>query len=214
MHSREREENLQELHLSKDKNKLAILITDDSSFHRNTIRKQLDKVFKNYEIVEAVNGEDAVNKCKEKAFDVIFMDNKMPGMYGDEAAKKIREDQAQLNTELTCCILTCSADEDNAQKFQGKFADANAAVNKPIIVPELRSLMSKILPSRFLNEEPLPNPVAEEAFPDFSMLDEKLDDTKKKNQTSCCGQKFGFFTSKEVIVATAVTVTSLIYFYG
>ena len=66
-----------------------ILVVDDAAFMRMMIRDILSK--EGYEIHEAVNGRDAVEKYGEAQPDLVTMDITMPEMSGLEALKQIRE---------------------------------------------------------------------------------------------------------------------------
>ena len=66
-----------------------ILVVDDAAFMRMMIRDILSK--EGYEIHEAVNGRDAVEKYDEVQPDLVTMDITMPEMNGLEALKKIRD---------------------------------------------------------------------------------------------------------------------------
>ena len=37
---------------------------------------------KGYEVVPVVSGQDAIDCCKEQSFDIIFLDENMPGLTG------------------------------------------------------------------------------------------------------------------------------------
>lgn len=54
---------------------------------------------KGYEVVCVNNGYDAVEACGKEHFDIIFLDENMPGMNGLEALSKIKEID---NTVLYC----------------------------------------------------------------------------------------------------------------
>ena len=41
---------------------------------------------KGYEVVPVVSGQDAIDCCKEQSFDIIFLDENMPGLTGDPLA--------------------------------------------------------------------------------------------------------------------------------
>ena len=66
-----------------------ILVVDDELSIRMGIREFAE--YQGYEVEEAANGKEAVERCRQKDFDVIIMDIMMPEMDGYEAYKKIRE---------------------------------------------------------------------------------------------------------------------------
>ena len=59
-----------------------ILIIDDERAIRRTLKEILE--FEEFEVDEAENGNDGLNKAFAKAYDIIFCDIKMPGMDGME----------------------------------------------------------------------------------------------------------------------------------
>ena len=68
---------------------IKILICDDEAGLRSVIRKYAE--FEGFEAVEAEDGLQAVEACKNIEFDVVIMDIMMPVMDGFTAVKKIRE---------------------------------------------------------------------------------------------------------------------------
>lgn len=67
-----------------------ILIVDDSPVARRMLRTSIPKD-KGYEIFEAGNGQEGIEKFQELKPDVIFMDLTMPVLDGYQATAKIRE---------------------------------------------------------------------------------------------------------------------------
>ncbi len=51
---------------------------------------------KGYEVVPVNNGSDAIDLAKEQHFDIVFLDEQMPGVSGIEALEKIKEDFPNL----------------------------------------------------------------------------------------------------------------------
>jgi len=51
---------------------------------------------KDYEVVTANNGNDAIDIIKEQAFDIVFLDENMPGMSGIETLEEIKSMQPSL----------------------------------------------------------------------------------------------------------------------
>ena len=79
-----------------------ILLVDDAAFMRMIIRDTLQK--NGYtEIVEAANGEEAVEKFQAEKPDLMIMDITMPVMNGLEALEKIR------GMDGSASVVMCSA---------------------------------------------------------------------------------------------------------
>ena len=61
-----------------------ILIVDDERIERNGIRFLLKKLNMEFDIDEAVNGLDALEKMRQENYDILLTDVKMPFMDGIE----------------------------------------------------------------------------------------------------------------------------------
>lgn len=66
-----------------------ILIIDDERAIRRALREILE--LEDYEVYEATDGKDALDKIKQQVFDIIFCDIKMPKMDGLEFLNKSKE---------------------------------------------------------------------------------------------------------------------------
>lgn len=69
-----------------------ILIIEDDKFLRELIVKKLTK--ENYDVSEAMDGEEGVKKAKEEKPDLILLDLILPGIDGFEVLARIKEDPA------------------------------------------------------------------------------------------------------------------------
>ncbi len=67
-----------------------ILIVDDAPFIREIIKGHLSKIDFVEEVLEAEDGEKAVESFKENMPDLVFMDIVMPNLSGIEATRQIR----------------------------------------------------------------------------------------------------------------------------
>ena len=67
---------------------LNILIAEDDDFNRLYFQKVVERLDCNLDI--AINGQEALNKCQEKLYDVIFLDLHMPLLDGLDIIKKIK----------------------------------------------------------------------------------------------------------------------------
>ena len=91
---------------------------------------------KEYEVIRAVNGEEAISKFKEVNPDMILMDIKMPIMDGLIATKEIRK----IDTNIPIIALTANAyDSDKEKAYE---AGCNNYMAKPIMTNKLREMIS------------------------------------------------------------------------
>ncbi|MFL5729093.1 MAG: response regulator, partial [Cytophagaceae bacterium] len=51
---------------------------------------------KGYDVTPVTSGMDAVEKCQETKFDIVFLDENMPGMSGLEALSQIKANKPNL----------------------------------------------------------------------------------------------------------------------
>jgi DNA-binding LytR/AlgR family response regulator len=99
------------------------VIADDERLMREQLRARLAEVWPELQIVaEAKNGEEAVNQVREHHPDLVFLDIRMPGMTGIDAAREI----AQLDDDehpLPHIVFITAYDEYAVQAFEQGVAD-------------------------------------------------------------------------------------------
>ena len=75
---------------------------------------------KGYEVVTATNGRDACDLCREQSFDLVFLDENMPGLDGLETLGRIKE----IAPRLPVVMITKSEEENLMnQAIGGQIAD-------------------------------------------------------------------------------------------
>ena len=75
---------------------------------------------KGYEVITATNGSDAIDICSERTFDLIFLDENMPGLSGLETLTQIKE----INSTIPVVMVTKSEEENIMNQAIGsKIAD-------------------------------------------------------------------------------------------
>jgi DNA-binding NarL/FixJ family response regulator len=74
---------------------MRILIADDSPQVRCGLRKLLEQ-WSSFDICEAVDGLDAIEKAKKQEPDLIILDLSMPRMNGLDAARELRAEMAHV----------------------------------------------------------------------------------------------------------------------
>ena len=117
-----------------------ILVVDDSMTNLTVIKGLLKGTGLMIETV--MNGEDCLNKVKDKVYDIIFLDIRMPGMGGDEVLDQINR-QGYRNgvpiVALTADVLSESRDRFLARGFTDY-------LSKPVSPEELERTIIKFLP--------------------------------------------------------------------
>ena len=119
-----------------------LLIVEDSPTMRRLISFSL-KRFRNVQIIEAVDGLDALRKLAgPEKIDLILTDINMPGLDGLKLVSLVREN-AQLRNIPIIIITTEGAEED---RERGLALGANAYIAKPIQSSHLIRTISELLP--------------------------------------------------------------------
>ena len=112
-----------------------ILLVDDEEHIRLLFKEELEE--EGYTIELASNGFDALEKMKNRRFDLVVLDIKMPGMDGIQTLneiKKIDKDQH---------VILCSAYGEFKQDFSSWVSDAY--VVKSADMRELKETIKNIL---------------------------------------------------------------------
>lgn len=75
---------------------------------------------KGYEVTTVTNGADAIEECRKQTFDLIMLDEMMPGLTGLETLQKVKE----LQPQTPVVMVTKSEEEDIMDQAIGsKIAD-------------------------------------------------------------------------------------------
>lgn len=120
-----------------------VLIVDDEENIRIGLREYAE--FEGHTVTEAVDGMDAVNKCKNADFDVIIMDIMMPRLDGFSACKEIRKTK-------DIPVLMLSARGEEYDKLFGFELGIDDYVVKPFSPKEVMARINVII-SRHQNAQ-------------------------------------------------------------
>lgn len=108
-----------------------IMIADDDPLTRRALSGALQLALGKPTAVE--DGESALALARKTSFDIIFMDVRMPGMGGFEAALRIREAGCNRRTQV---VFVTSRSDDQFRE-QASRAGASAFITKPFVVSEI-----------------------------------------------------------------------------
>lgn len=120
-----------------------ILVVDDTKMNLLVVENLLKKT--GIKIDTAINGPDSIELAKNNAYDVILMDQRMPGMDGTEAMKEIRNLDSSLNANTPVICLT--ADVVRGAKERYIQMGFNDYLTKPIDSAELEKMLINYLPA-------------------------------------------------------------------
>ena len=107
-----------------------ILLVDDEEAIQKLLTYPMEK--EGYEIVQAMDGETALEKFREQPFDLVVLDIMLPGMDGTDVCRIIR-------SESTVPIIMLTAKSDEFDKVLGLEIGADDYITKPFSIREFRS---------------------------------------------------------------------------
>ncbi len=119
-----------------------VLIVDDTPMNHTVLKELLRKT--GMRIESALNGADGLEMAKDLAYDLIFMDQRMPGMNGSEVLKKLRASEGAKSRDAKVISMTANAYPGirEAERKEG-FDDY---IGKPVDRAELMELVHRYLP--------------------------------------------------------------------
>ncbi len=78
--------------------KKSVLVCDDEEGIRESLKLILEK---DYDVIFAVNGNEAIEKLKKGPVDLVILDIKMPRMDGIETLKKLKATRPDIKTIIS-----------------------------------------------------------------------------------------------------------------
>ena len=118
-----------------------ILVVDDDEINRMVVRVLMER--RNYRVIEAASGPEALDLIKGETLDIVLMDLSMPGMDGLETTRRIRSDDA--GSQLPVVALTAHTSHKEQQMCLA--AGMNAVLRKPFDSEQVDRLLGLLDPS-------------------------------------------------------------------
>lgn len=118
-----------------------VMIVDDSATVRQVLQMTLAQA--GYEIIEAVDGEDALKLFPESNIDMLVTDLNMPNVDGIDLIKQVRKNKG--NRFMPIVMLTTESQPE--RKKQGKEAGASGWITKPFKPEQLLSIVQMVCPN-------------------------------------------------------------------
>jgi PAS domain S-box-containing protein len=135
--------------------KRQVLVVDDHPVNRSMLRELLELV--GFDVIEAVDGQDGLNKALELQPDVILMDLLMPVLDGLETTRRLRK----LPQIQDVVIIALSANVFEITQHESLAAGCHDFLSKPVQTERLLDAIAKHLSLEWIYEEELCNTKAE-----------------------------------------------------
>lgn len=123
---------------------LTALVTDDNIVNLRVAQGILTKY--GLAVDTATNGKDSIELCKQKNYNLIFMDQMMPEMNGTEAMLEIRKLNNHYAAGGKGKIIVLTADAIKGTREQLMRAGFDEYLGKPINFPQLERLFLRYVP--------------------------------------------------------------------
>lgn len=117
----------------------SVLVVDDEPMARTLLRLMLVRA--GFDVLEAEDGFDALDKLKDGSPDVMILDVMMPGIDGFSVCETVRA--APSTSELPIIMLSAKTDLESVNK--GLRLGANKYLTKPISPDELTRQVRDVL---------------------------------------------------------------------
>lgn len=118
-----------------------VMAVDDSATVRQVLQMTLEGA--GYEVVEAVDGKDALDKLGRTSVDMMVTDLNMPNMDGIDLIRHVR--QSPGNRFMPIIMLTTESQPEKKQ--EGKAAGASGWIVKPFKPEQLLAVIRMICPA-------------------------------------------------------------------
>jgi DNA-binding NarL/FixJ family response regulator len=132
---------------------LRVLIVDDHPLMRAGIRNLLENTFQNVDILEAVDGLDALELATQSRPDIVLMDISMPGLNGIEAARRM------TSVVPGCRVIMLSMHQDEQRVVESIRAGAAGYVTKDAAVAEVATAIDRVMRGEVFISSNAPNTV-------------------------------------------------------
>ncbi|MCB1893865.1 MAG: response regulator [Rhodocyclaceae bacterium] len=116
-----------------------VLTVDDSPSIRQMVSFTLKSA--GYEVIEAADGMDGLDKAKAKAVNLVLTDQNMPRMDGISLIKSLRATPQYKSTP----ILMLTTESSDSMKSQGRAAGATGWLVKPFDPQKLIEVVKKVI---------------------------------------------------------------------
>lgn len=120
--------------------KTLILIVDDRFADRETLKAILEE--RGYSVVTASSGAEALARVKEKRFDIIFLDVRLPDIDGAQLFEQVKA----IDPEVAVIMMTGYSEEESVKRAISQ--GAYTCIYKPFNIDKILALVGEISQQR------------------------------------------------------------------
>ena len=175
-----------------------VLVVDDDEQNRTLLRDPLEA--RGYEVEEAENGMQAVQKIARRSPDVILLDVMMPRIDGFEVCRRLRKDPKTTHIP----ILMITALSERGDRLMGIQAGANDFLNKPIDIQDVILRVGNAVYAKHLHDKLVAEQEKSERLL-LNILPQPIAERMKKGETNIADT----YPDATVLVADLVGFTTL-----
>lgn len=128
------------------KENFKILVVDDEERIIEVVKAYLER--EGYEVITAVNGEEAIRLFKEDTVHLVVLDLMLPKLSGEDVCTRLRE-----ISHVPIIMLTAKVEEED--KLEGLAIGADDYLTKPFSARELVGRVKALLRRAYREESPL-----------------------------------------------------------
>jgi two-component system, chemotaxis family, response regulator PixH len=115
-----------------------VLVVDDTPSIRELIANFLRK--SGYQVIEATNGKEALEKALDNLPDIVVTDVVMPEMNGFELCRSLKKNPATQNSR----IVVCTSKNQDIDRLWGMKQGADIYLTKPFTEEEMMEAIQSV----------------------------------------------------------------------
>ena len=128
--------------MSTDKRPI-ILCVEDNKMIQHILKRNLVDLHCAVDLAD--NGEQAIELCSKRAYDLVFMDIGLPDMSGIEVTRKIKESENSKSTLSPVVALTAHLDSDHKSTQACLDAGMQAVYTKPVLNEQINAILRRFV---------------------------------------------------------------------
>jgi len=130
---------------------MRILLADDQKEIRILVTQQLES--QGHRVVAVANGEKVLQALRRQIFDVVLLDEEMPGMSGTQVLRAIREGEKQYAASTVIAVTGYDTETDRDRLLSAGF---QSVIGKPFRLDALEAILRNCATKEPLRTEEAP----------------------------------------------------------